>query len=51
MKWSHGSLRLTIAERISKEDIDYLLSVLPNIVKRLRSMSPLAPKGGLSHVQ
>lgn len=48
---AHGSLRLTIGRENTKEDIDYLLSVLPNMVKRLRSMSPLAPKGGLSHVQ
>ena len=38
---AHGSLRLTINEENTEEDIDYILQVLPPIVKRLRSMSPL----------
>lgn len=37
----HGSLRLTLGEETTKEDIDYVLEVLPPIVERLRSMSPL----------
>ncbi|NLG87381.1 MAG: cysteine desulfurase NifS [Firmicutes bacterium] len=47
---AHGSLRLTLGRENTKEDIDYVLSVLPDIVNRLRAMSPLAPKGGLSCV-
>lgn len=38
---AHGSLRLTINEENTEEDIDYILQVLPPIVKRLRGMSPL----------
>ncbi len=38
---AHGSLRLTLGHENSEEDVDYLLEVLPGIVKRLRSMSPL----------
>lgn len=38
---AHGSLRLSIGDSTTEEDIDYVLSVLPNIVKRLRDMSPL----------
>ncbi len=38
---AHGSLRLTLGHENSEEDVDYLLSVLPGIVERLRSMSPL----------
>ena len=38
---AHGSLRLTLGRYTSEEDIDYVLEVLPTIVERLRSMSPL----------
>ena len=38
---AHGSLRLTFGEENSDADIDYLMEVLPNIVLRLREMSPL----------
>lgn len=48
---AHGSLRLTIGRENTKEDIDFVLTVLPDIVKRLRAISPLTPEGGLCHVQ
>ncbi|GMQ59259.1 cysteine desulfurase NifS [Vallitalea sediminicola] len=38
---AHGSLRLTLGIDNTEEDVDYLIEVLPNIVKRLRDMSPL----------
>lgn len=38
---AHGSLRLTISEDITIEDMDYVLNELKAIVERLRSMSPL----------
>ena len=38
---AHGSLRLSIGRETTKEDIDKVLEVLPGIVERLRSMSPL----------
>jgi cysteine desulfurase len=38
---AHGSLRLTLGKWTTEEDIDRVLEVLPRIVKRLRSMSPL----------
>lgn len=41
---AHGSLRLTIGDENTEEDIDYVLEVLPNIVERLREMSPLKPE-------
>lgn len=41
---AHGSLRLTISEETSIEDIDYVLEELPKIVTRLRAISPLYPK-------
>ncbi|WP_026487510.1 cysteine desulfurase NifS [Caldanaerobius polysaccharolyticus] len=41
---AHGSLRFSIGEQNSEEDIDYVLEVLPDIVSRLREMSPLYEK-------
>lgn len=38
---AHGSLRLSFSEQNTEEDIDYILEVLPKVVERLRSMSPL----------
>jgi len=38
---AHGSLRLSIGDQNTKEEIDTVISVLPGIVKRLRDMSPL----------
>ncbi len=38
---AHGSLRLTLSEEISKEDIDFTVDKIKEIVSRLRSMSPL----------
>lgn len=38
---AHGSLRITIGEENTKEDIDYLVENLVEIVKKLRNMSPL----------
>lgn len=38
---AHGSLRLSLGKSTTKEEIDYLLEVLPEIVAKLRAMSPL----------
>ena len=38
---AHGSLRLSIDENTTDEDIDYILQVVPMVVERLRAMSPL----------
>ena len=38
---AHGSLRISINENTTEDDIDYILEKLPPIVERLRSMSPL----------
>lgn len=38
---AHGSLRLTLSEETTKEDIDYTVDRLKEIIARLRSMSPL----------
>jgi len=38
---AHGSLRLTLGRENTKEDIEYVLQVLPETVKKLRAISPL----------
>ncbi|MDR0380766.1 MAG: aminotransferase class V-fold PLP-dependent enzyme [Oscillospiraceae bacterium] len=38
---AHGSLRLTISENNTEEEIDYLIEQVTNIVARSRRMSPL----------
>ena len=38
---AHGSLRITLNEENTKEDIDTIAVTVPKIVKRLRDMSPL----------
>jgi len=40
-KEAHGSIRFTLGKYTSKEEIEYVSDVLPEIVKRLRKMSPL----------
>jgi Cysteine sulfinate desulfinase/cysteine desulfurase and related enzymes len=41
---AHGSLRLTLGEETTEEEIDYVLEIVPKVVQRLRDMSPLTPK-------
>ncbi|SHE50226.1 cysteine desulfurase [Caldanaerobius fijiensis DSM 17918] len=41
---AHGSLRFSIGEQNTEEEIDYVIQVLPDIVARLREMSPLYEK-------
>ena len=38
---AHGSLRLTLSEETTREDIDFTVDAIKKIVERLRSMSPL----------
>lgn len=38
---AHGSLRMSLSDETTKEDIDYTVDALKKIVERLRSMSPL----------
>lgn len=37
---SQGSLRLTLGDANNEEDIDYVLEVLPQVVGKLRAISP-----------
>lgn len=45
---AHGSLRLSLGDYNTDEDVDYVLEKLPEIVEKLRAMSPLfnQVKGG-----
>lgn len=49
---AHGSLRLTLGDINTEEDVEYVLDQLPPIVDRLRALSPLfnQDKGGKVHV-
>lgn len=38
---AHGSLRLTLSEQTTMEELDYVVDSLKEIVKQLREMSPL----------
>ena len=42
---AHGSLRLTLSEFTTEQEIDYVLGLLPEIIQRLRNMSPLYQGG------
>jgi len=37
---AHGSLRLTLGKGNTEEEIDYVISVLPGIIEKLRALSP-----------
>ena len=38
---AHGSLRLTLSEQTTEEEIDYTIDAVTRAVARLRSMSPV----------
>jgi cysteine desulfurase len=41
---AHGSLMFSLGKQNTEEDVDYVVGLMPGIVKRLRLMSPLTPK-------
>lgn len=41
---AHSSVRFSLGKKNTEEDIDYVLKVLPEIVKNLRKISPFYPK-------
>lgn len=50
---AHGSLRLSLSEYNTEEEVDYIIDVLPGIVSYLREMSPVwdeLEKGERTHV-
>lgn len=50
---AHGSLRLSLSEYNTEEEIDYILAEVPKVVEYLRSISPVweeLEKGGKPHL-
>ena len=41
---AHGSVRMTLGDDTTDEDIDYVLETLPKVAHRLRAMSPISPR-------
>lgn len=41
---AHGSLVFTMGKHNKQDDVEYVLERLPDVVKRLRALSPLTPK-------
>jgi cysteine desulfurase len=37
---AHGSLRLTMGKYTVKEDVNYVIEILPEVVEKLRKISP-----------
>jgi cysteine desulfurase len=40
-EYAHGSMRFTLGKSTTKQDIDYVMKVLPGIVEELRRISPV----------
>lgn len=38
---AHGSIRFTLSEEITEEDIDFVVETMKNIIEKLRKMSPI----------
>jgi cysteine desulfurase len=41
---AHGSLMFTLGRQSTLDDVEYVIGLMPNIINRLREMSPLTPK-------
>jgi len=41
---AHGSLRLSLGNENTEEDVDFVVSILPGIIAKLQAMSPLYPR-------
>jgi len=41
---AHGSVRLTLGKYTTESDIEYVIKILPEVISRLREMSPLCSK-------
>jgi cysteine desulfurase len=48
---AHGSVRFTLGRQTTKEEIDYVTGILPGIIERLRSISPLYNKVKHGNIQ
>ncbi len=43
IEYAHGSIRFSFGRFNVKEDVDYILSILPGIIEKIRSMSTFTP--------
>jgi cysteine desulfurase len=41
---AHGSLLFTLGKQNTEDDAEYVIGIMPDIVKRLREISPLTPQ-------
>ena len=41
---AHGSVLFTLGRQNTEKEVDYVINIVPDVVKRLRAMSPLTPK-------
>ena len=41
VEFAHGTIRFSLGKENTKEDIDYVLNILPNLIGKLRTLSPL----------
>ena len=46
-EYAHGSIRMSMGRDTNESDINYVISVLPQIIKRIRKMSTVYNKGGV----
>jgi cysteine desulfurase len=44
---AHGSIRFSMGRQSTRQEVDYILNVLPKIIERIRNMSTAYIKGGL----
>ena len=44
---AHGSIRISLGRDNTVEDVEYMLDVLPGVIKRIRNMSTAYIKGGV----
>lgn len=49
-EYAHSSLRFTLGRSTTKEDLDYVMRVLPGIIKKLRQISPIRMEIGQKEI-
>jgi cysteine desulfurase len=47
---AHGSIRFSLSRYTTEEEIDYVIEVVPSIVRRLREISPFAQAAGAQKI-
>lgn len=43
---AHGSIRISMGRNTTEEDVDYMIEILPRVIKRIREMSTMKTEGG-----